>query len=96
MLKSHYAPRTPLRILSFGARQPGDAAESGLLSFGGDSAGFAVAEILPGDAEAAAPLLFAALRKLDSAGVSRIYAREISESGLGMAIMDRLRRASHE
>jgi hypothetical protein len=27
--------------------------------------------------------------------VARIYAREIPESGLGMAIMDRLRRAAH-
>lgn len=96
MLKSHYAPRTPLRILPSGVPRPGDAAESGLLAFGGDSSGFAAAEVLPGDAEAAAPLLFAALRKLDAADVSRIYAREIPESGLGMAIMDRLRRASHE
>jgi hypothetical protein len=32
---------------------------------------------------------------LDASGVERIYAREIPESGLGMAIMDRLRRAAH-
>lgn len=96
MLQSHYAPGTPLRLLPSGVQQPDDAAESGLLAFGGGGEGFAVAEILPGDAEEAAPLLFAALRKLDASGVSRIYAQEIPESGLGMAIMDRLRRAAHE
>jgi len=36
------------------------------------------------------------LRRLDSSGLARIYAREIPESGLGMAIMDRLRKAAHE
>jgi L-threonylcarbamoyladenylate synthase len=51
---------------------------------------------LPSDAADAAPLFFAALRRLDAAGVKRIYAREISESGLGRAIMDRLRKAAHE
>ena len=44
----------------------------------------------------AAPLFFASLRRLDASGVKRIYARESPESGLGRAIMDRLRRASHE
>ncbi len=96
MLKSHYAPRTPLRLLPDGVPCPGDAAESGLLAFGGNGDGFAAAEILPSDAEEAAPLLFGALRRLDASGVARIYAREISEFGLGLAVMDRLRRAAHE
>lgn len=96
MLESHYAPRTPLKILADGAPMPGDAAESGLLSFGDDTAGFAVVESLPSDTTEAAPLFFSALRRLDSSGVRRIYARAITESGLGMAIMDRLRRAAHE
>jgi L-threonylcarbamoyladenylate synthase len=52
-------------------------------------------EVLPSDPADAAPLFFAALRRLDASGVPRIYAREIPESGLGMAIMDRLRRAAH-
>jgi L-threonylcarbamoyladenylate synthase len=52
--------------------------------------------VLPSDAVDAAPLFFAALRRLDAAGVKRIYAREIPESGLGTAIMDRLRKAAHE
>jgi L-threonylcarbamoyladenylate synthase len=50
---------------------------------------------LPSDPTEAAPLLFAALRRLDACGVARIYARTSPESGLGMAMMDRLRRAAH-
>ncbi len=96
MLESHYAPLTPLTILPSGAPLPGDAAECGSLSFGGDSQGFAIVENLPANAEGAAPLFFGALRRLDAAGVRRIYACAIPESGLGMAIMDRLRRAAHE
>lgn len=96
MLASHYAPRTPLTILADGVSQPPDAHESGFLSFGGETSGFAAVENLPSDSAEAASLFFSALRRLDSSGVKRIYARAIPESGLGMAIMDRLRRAAHE
>jgi L-threonylcarbamoyladenylate synthase len=95
MLESHYAPRTPLNLWPEGAALPDDAATSGVLAFGAVGPGFAAVEVLPFDPADAAPLFFAALRRLDAAGVRRIYAREISESGLGMAIMDRLRRAAH-
>lgn len=96
MLDSHYAPRTPLRLWSEGSAAPDDASTSGLLSFGATGPGFAKVEVLPSDPADAAPLFFAALRRLDASGVLRIYAREIPESGLGMAIMDRLRKAAHE
>ena len=95
MLESHYAPRTPLSLWPEGAAWPDDSATSGVLAFGAVAPGFAAVEVLPSDPADAAPLFFAALRRLDAAGVHRIYAREISESGLGMAIMDRLRRAAH-
>lgn len=97
MLESHYAPRTSLRILSEGLPRPDDAATSGLLIFGeGDAGGFAVVEKLPSDPAEAAPHFFSALRRLDSAGVARIYAGTVPENGLGLALMDRLRRAAHE
>lgn len=96
MMKSHYAPRTPLYILAVGECLPEDAVRSGLLTFGNEMKGFAEVENLSRHPLEAAPHLFAALRRLDASGVSRIYAHEISESGLGMAIMDRLRRAAHE
>jgi len=95
MLESHYAPRTPLQIWPDHAPLPDDAASSGLLAFGAVGPGFAAVEVLPSDPADAAPLFFAALRRLDVSGVQRIYARAIGESGLGMAIMDRLRRAAH-
>jgi L-threonylcarbamoyladenylate synthase len=96
MLDSHYAPRTPLRLWPNHEELPDDAAASGLLAFGAAGPGFAKVEVLPSDPADAAPLFFAALRRLDGSGVARIYAREISESGLGTAIMDRLRKAAHE
>lgn len=96
MLESHYAPRTPLTVWPADAPLPEDAAASGLLAFGAAGPGFAAVEVLPSDAADAAPLFFSALRRLDATGVKRIYAREVPESGLGMAIMDRLRRAAHE
>ena len=95
MLESHYAPRTPLQLWPDDAPRPADAATSGVLAFGAAGPGFAAAEVLPSDPADAAPLFFAALRRLDASGVARIYAREIPESGLGTAIMDRLRRAAH-
>ncbi len=95
MLERHYAPRTPLQILGEGEELPADAGESGLLVFGSGK-GFAVVEELPSDPPAAAPLFFSALRRLDASGVRRIYAQAIPESGLGMALMDRLRRAAHD
>ena len=95
MLESHYAPRTPLSLWPDGATLPEDAATSGVLAFGAVGTGFRAVEVLPSDPADAAPLFFAALRRLDAAGVTRIYAREIPESGLGTAIMDRLRRAAH-
>lgn len=96
MLASHYAPRTPLRLWPEDAPLPDDAATSGVLAFGAIGPGFAAVEVLPSDPADAAPLFFSALRRLDTSGVKRIYAREIPESGLGMAIMDRLRKAAHE
>ena len=35
------------------------------------------------------------LRRLDEAGLDRIYAEEVPETGLGAAIMERLRKAAH-
>ena len=76
----------------------------GLLSYcGAEKAGFinlhewdVVEELSPGNgklAEAAVRLFFV-LRKLDESGVDEIIAEPVSETGLGVAIMDRLRRAS--
>lgn len=104
-LESHYAPLTPFRLIS----KPEDFTPQlgkryGLLSYTGDEGGpyvrmhtwENVIALSPGNgkqAEAAVRLFFA-MRELDEMGLDEIIAEPISEVGLGVAIMDRLRRAS--
>ena len=91
-LASHYAPALPLRIGDDGPR-PGEA----LLSFGPDTPSGAAIErnLSPsGDPVEAAANLFAALHELDRSGCIGIVAMPVPETGLGRAIMDRLRRAA--
>ena len=91
-LESHYAPRAAIRMnahsvmeneawLGFGAKMPAASCPQYNLSPSGNLV------------EAAANL-FAALRKLDSAGIATIAVAPIPADGLGEAINDRLRRAS--
>jgi L-threonylcarbamoyladenylate synthase len=91
-LESHYAPARPVRL---GATTV--AADEGLLAFGRDvPAGAKVMlNLSPGGALAeAAANLFAMLRALDRPEVGRIAVMPIPETGLGLAINDRLRRAA--
>jgi L-threonylcarbamoyladenylate synthase len=102
---SHYAPRAPL-VLVEPARTPraGENQRLGLLAASdatrseAERAGgpFAVVEVLDpgGDPVRQAARLFDALHALDEAGVDRIVAQPVPESGLGRAVMDRLRRAA--
>ena len=87
-LKSHYAPRTPLHL---GKR-------CGLLAWKNSAPGFDAVEVLSarGDLREAATRLFAALRRLDEAGLDLILAEPVPETGLGVAILDRLRKAAHD
>ena len=100
-LSRHYATRTQLMILaSVGARPVlKDDERAGLLIHSQvreTDDRFAAVEVLSatGDLREAAHRLFAALRRLDSLGLDRIYAEPCKEEGLGMAIMDRLRRCA--
>jgi len=95
-LASHYATRTPLRIVD-DPRAPTGPGRVGLLAFGPRTgAGFAAVEVLAEDGSltTAAARLFAALRRLDALGLDGIVAERCPETGLGLAIMDRLRRAA--
>jgi L-threonylcarbamoyladenylate synthase len=99
MLKSHYAPSIPLRLLPQGERPQMDFAEPvGLLAFASDEGAgkFRRIEVLSrsGDLREAAATLFAKLRALDAPDLREIIAESVPERGLGIAIMDRLRKAS--
>ena len=47
-----------------------------------------------GNLTEAAANLFAVLRRLDTAGLDTVIVESVPEQGLGLAIMDRLRRAA--
>ncbi len=97
-LASHYAPSTPLQLLINSDASQFRGQRVGLLSFRSPSnrTGWAAIEVLSerGDLGEAAANLFAAIRRLDAAGLDLIIAEPLPEAGLGNAIMDRLRRAS--
>jgi L-threonylcarbamoyladenylate synthase len=104
MLTRHYAPRTPLVLRTGETASAGEGlapggSSAGLLAFreGDDRGLFSKVEILSptGDLCEAAANLFAALRRLDAAGLELIVAELCPETGLGRAINDRLRRAAH-
>lgn len=96
-LKKHYAPRIPLRIIKNGNSNLPDMKNAGLLAFrrASEKVNFKKVEVLSpgGDLKEAACNLFSALHRLESSGVEIIYAEEVPEVGLGLAIMDRLRKA---
>ncbi len=91
-LASHYAPRTPLRIVPDAPA----SSRTGLLAWREPRTGFGRCEVLSprGDLREAAANLFAAMRRLDDAGLDLILAEPVPETGLGVAIMDRLRKAA--
>ena len=100
-LARHYATQTPVTILTSVEDRPTltKNERAGLLIFSEASATdepFAAIEVLSttGDLREAARHLFAALRRLDAQGLDRIYVEPCLEEGLGMAIMDRLRRCA--
>ncbi|WP_265594701.1 L-threonylcarbamoyladenylate synthase [Haloferula sp. BvORR071] len=104
-LESHYAPRTPLLMFDKPEDfRPEPGKKYGLLSYRGDpKAGYmdlheweTVEELSPGSGKLmeAAVRLFHVMRVLDEEGLDAIVAEPVSETGLGVAIMDRLRRAS--
>lgn len=98
-MKSHYAPRTPMQLLPPDAtpRWEGEG-KAGLLAWcsADNIDAFRNVEILSpaGSLQEAAATLFQKLRRLDSFGLDRIVAESVPEVGIGVAIMDRLRKAA--
>ena len=91
-LTSHYAPSRPVRLNAASV-----GLDEGLLAFGpqplpGASLTYNLSPT--GDLAEAAANLFTQLRALDRPGIGRIAVMPIPETGLGLAINDRLRRAA--
>lgn len=93
MLASHYAPALPLRMNA-------ESAETyeAFLTFGPDrfvkGGGIRLNLSPDGDVQEAAANLFAMLRELDNPAMKGIAVMPIPKTGLGLAINDRLKRAS--
>jgi L-threonylcarbamoyladenylate synthase len=91
-LASHYAPVRAVRLNAMHVE-----ADEGLLAFGHDvpSGGRQTLNLSPtGDLTEASANLFAMMRALDRPEIARIAVMRIPETGLGLAINDRLRRAA--
>jgi L-threonylcarbamoyladenylate synthase len=96
-LKSHYAPRTPLRLAGpSGETAPPGGGRCGLLAWSRPRPGFASVQILSatGDPREAAANFFAALRALDAGSLDLILAENPPPGGLGDAIRERLQKAA--
>lgn len=98
-MKRHYSTQTPLQIVEKIEEEAfGPEEKIGLLSLypPQNSRRYAAVETLSpsGDLREAAANLFSALRRLDALALDRILARPVPEIGLGLAIMDRLRRCA--
>jgi L-threonylcarbamoyladenylate synthase len=94
-LDSHYAPSTPIRIVTDDVEHS-ERRGAGLLAFREVVDGYDAVRVLSGagDMREAAAHLFEYLHELDSLELCRIDAQMVPEDGIGVAITDRLRRAS--
>jgi L-threonylcarbamoyladenylate synthase len=95
-LPAHYAPHTPMRLVDPSEVPLAARARAGALTFREPVAGYAAQRLLSasGDLREAAAALFESLHALDDGRLERIDCQPVPEHGLGMAIMDRLRRAA--
>jgi len=104
-IASHYAPRTPLRLLaSPDDFTPEPGKRYALLSYRGDAEDgylpltdwhFSLT-LSPGNGKLpeAAVRFFHCLRQLDECGADEIVAEPVPDRGMGVAILERLRRAA--
>jgi len=97
MLKSHYSPNKPLYFLGDVHLNDMQRSNAGLLSFNTtDTEGYKI--VIPlsnsGNLREYAVNLFAAIHKMEESDVEYIVAEPVEEHGIGLAIMDRLRKAA--
>lgn len=100
-LPGHYAPRKELSILGSDIMEVSNAGRSGFLAFRQPAeeiaARFQIVKVLSptGDLREAAANFYSHLRALDESEAVTIYSEALPEEGIGVAIMDRLRRAEY-
>lgn len=104
-LLKHYAPNADMRLNAVDLQDDEALLAFGSIKFMGLTSGGFVKD-LPnervmnlserGDLYEAASNLFAYLRQLDDSGFKRIAVMNIPDTGLGIAINDRLKRAAHK
>jgi len=98
MLKSHYSPSKPLYFLNEFALRNLDRDKAGLLSFSGnDTEAYKTVIRLTytQDLKEYAVNLFEAMHNLEESDVKFIVVEPVPESGIGIAIMDRLKKAAY-
>lgn len=103
-LKSHYAPRTPLKVLPFAdlLKEIGASKEAGkkvaVMTFAEkpDTHDAVSWTVLPPDPESCARILYLRLREMDSLGADGILVEQPPQASSFLAIRDRLTRAGAE
>lgn len=95
-LKSHYATNTPLYLVEPAQLLKHQKDHTITIGFGSEhkEAGYNLS--VEGDLHEAAKNLFETLRMADTADAEAIYVSEVPNSGIGVAINDRLQRAQHQ
>lgn len=101
MLTSHYAPKVPLEISNIHALPEGiNIQRTGIIAFRNFLPDIPTRHQIvlspSGNFTDAARNLFAGMRYLDGCDIDVIYTELVPEEDLGIAINDRLRRASHK
>ena len=98
MLDSHYSPSKPFYLYQPEVLSRIEPSRAGFISFRGEiPATFLQTRTLSpkGDLREYATKIFSALHELQESDVEVILAEPLPETGIGIAIMDRLRKAAH-
>ena len=85
----HYAPEANVRVV----RQPEPSSTSAYIGLTAPPSGYGLVEHVD-SLQAYAHALYAFFRNADRAGLERIDCQEVLPEGLGVAILDRIRRAA--
>jgi len=98
MLKSHYSPNKPFFIIGETLPKNLPTGNAGLIAFSlSEGVGFkkVVKPSATGDLKEYAIRLFATIHEFEDSDVDFIVAEPVPEQGIGVAIMDRLRKAAY-